>query len=65
MQTEAWQLKQLQTQLASWAELRHNLFKMNAEVEWFEKYAMKRPYTWEKVPDDDKKSTTTVTDPQE
>jgi dipeptidyl aminopeptidase/acylaminoacyl peptidase len=48
-----------------WAELRHNLFKMNAEVEWFEKYAMKRPYTWEKVPDDDKKSTTTVTDPQE
>jgi hypothetical protein len=24
MQTEAWQLKQLQTQLASWAELRHN-----------------------------------------
>ena len=48
-----------------WAELRHNLFKMNAEVEWFEKYAMKRPYTWETAPGDDKRSTSTATDPQE
>ena len=35
-----------------WAELRHELFKMNAELEWFERYATKRPFTWEKAPDD-------------
>jgi dipeptidyl aminopeptidase/acylaminoacyl peptidase len=33
-----------------WAELRHQLFKMNAELEWFERYAMGRTYTWEKAP---------------
>jgi hypothetical protein len=33
-----------------WGELRHILFKMNAELDWFEKYARKRPYTWEKAP---------------
>jgi len=33
-----------------WAELRHVLFKMNVELEWFEKYAMSRTYTWEKAP---------------
>ncbi len=33
-----------------WAELRHVLFKMNVELDWFEKYAMERPYTWEKAP---------------
>jgi dipeptidyl aminopeptidase/acylaminoacyl peptidase len=33
-----------------WAELRHVLFKMNVELDWFEKYAMNRPYTWEKAP---------------
>ncbi|HEV3060197.1 MAG TPA: S9 family peptidase [Vicinamibacterales bacterium] len=43
-----------------WAELRHNLYKMNAEIAWFEQYATRRPYTWEKAPGDDKdrKSTT-------
>jgi dipeptidyl aminopeptidase/acylaminoacyl peptidase len=35
-----------------WGELRHELFKMNVELEWFEKYATKRPYTWEKAPAD-------------
>jgi len=34
-----------------WEELRHVLFKMNAELEWFEKYATKRDYTWEKAPE--------------
>lgn len=29
-------------------ELRHRLFKMNVELDWFEKYAMNRVYTWEK-----------------
>jgi dipeptidyl aminopeptidase/acylaminoacyl peptidase len=33
-----------------WAELRHVLFKMNAELAWFEKYAMDRTYTWEAAP---------------
>jgi dipeptidyl aminopeptidase/acylaminoacyl peptidase len=34
-----------------WEELRHVLFKMNAELEWFEKYANKRDYAWEKAPE--------------
>jgi dipeptidyl aminopeptidase/acylaminoacyl peptidase len=34
-----------------WQELRHELFKMNIELEWFEKHAMNRPYTWEKAPE--------------
>jgi dipeptidyl aminopeptidase/acylaminoacyl peptidase len=33
-----------------WAELRHVLFKMNVELEWFEKYAMGREYVWDKAP---------------
>lgn len=35
-----------------WTELRHRLFKMNAELDWFEKYAMGRSYTWETAPAD-------------
>lgn len=34
-----------------WRELRHELFKMNAELAWFEKYAMGREYVWEKAPE--------------
>jgi dipeptidyl aminopeptidase/acylaminoacyl peptidase len=37
-----------------WQELRHQLFKMNVELEWFEKHAMNRPYTWEKAPEEQK-----------
>ncbi len=33
-----------------WQELRHELFKMNVELDWFEKYARGRTYTWEKAP---------------
>ena len=33
-----------------WRELRHQLFKMNAELEWFEKYVREREYVWEKAP---------------
>ena len=36
------------------AELRHQLFKMNAEIEWFEKHATGRPYTPEKAPEEKK-----------
>jgi dipeptidyl aminopeptidase/acylaminoacyl peptidase len=33
-----------------WQELRHLIFKANVELEWFEKYARGRTYTWEKPP---------------
>ncbi len=48
-----------------WAELRHQLFKLNTEIEWFEKYATKRPFTPEKAPGDEKKDTKTTTDQQQ
>jgi dipeptidyl aminopeptidase/acylaminoacyl peptidase len=35
-----------------WNELRHQLFKVNAELEWFEKYVTGRPYTWTAAPGD-------------
>jgi dipeptidyl aminopeptidase/acylaminoacyl peptidase len=38
-----------------WAELRHRLFKLQIEMEWFEKYVHNRPYEWETVPGDEKK----------
>jgi len=34
-----------------WVDPRHQLFKANAELEWFEKYAIGRAYIWEKAPD--------------
>jgi len=33
-----------------WTELRHQLFKANVELAWFEKYALNREYVWEKPP---------------
>jgi dipeptidyl aminopeptidase/acylaminoacyl peptidase len=45
-----------------WGELRHQLYKVNAEIDWFEKYATKRPFTWEKAPGEDKKDLKTSTD---
>lgn len=35
-----------------WQELRHQLFKVNVELDWFEKWVTKRPYTWEKAPEE-------------
>ena len=35
-----------------WRELRHQLFKMNVELEWFERYVMEREYAWEEAPAD-------------
>jgi dipeptidyl aminopeptidase/acylaminoacyl peptidase len=34
-----------------WSELRHQLFKMNVELDWFEKHARGREYQWETPPD--------------
>ena len=33
-----------------WGQLRHMMFKANKELEWFERYAMGRAYTPEKLP---------------
>ncbi|MCG8461200.1 MAG: S9 family peptidase [Holophagales bacterium] len=33
-----------------WRELRHQLFKMNAELAWFEKYVREEEYEWEVAP---------------
>ena len=35
-----------------WQELRHELFKVNVELAWFEQWVTKRPYIWEKAPGD-------------
>jgi dipeptidyl aminopeptidase/acylaminoacyl peptidase len=45
-----------------WQELRHELFKMNVELDWFEKYAIGRRYEWEKAPDDQKPAQKTTSD---
>jgi dipeptidyl aminopeptidase/acylaminoacyl peptidase len=45
-----------------WAELRHQLFKLNTEIELFEKYVTKRPFTPEKAPGDDTKDTKPTTE---
>jgi dipeptidyl aminopeptidase/acylaminoacyl peptidase len=45
-----------------WGELRHQLSKLNAEIEWFEKYATQRPFTPERAPGEEKKDGKTSTD---
>lgn len=35
-----------------WGELRHQLYKANVELEWFERYVNGRTYSWERVPTD-------------
>jgi dipeptidyl aminopeptidase/acylaminoacyl peptidase len=35
-----------------WGELRHQLFKINVELEWFEKHVTGRPYEWSVAPGD-------------
>jgi dipeptidyl aminopeptidase/acylaminoacyl peptidase len=47
-----------------WGELRHQLYKLNVEIEWFEKYATKRPFSWEKAPGDEKKDLKSTTEQQ-
>ena len=44
-----------------WTELRHRLFKLQIEMEWFEKHIHNRAYTWEKVPGDEKTDAPKVT----
>ncbi len=33
-----------------WRELKHELFKVNIELDWFEKHALNREYKWELAP---------------
>ena len=35
-----------------WQELRHQLYKANAELEWFERYVRGLSYNWERAPGD-------------
>ena len=44
-----------------WTELRHRLFKLQIEMEWFEKHVHNRPYVWERAPGDEKKETPKTT----
>ena len=50
-----------------WAELRHRLFKLQIEMEWFEKYIHNRAHVWEPAPGDAKngpvRTTTTAAQP--
>ena len=46
-----------------WRELRHQLFKMNAELAWFEQHVTERSYVWEEAPGG-KKGTETETSDQ-
>jgi dipeptidyl aminopeptidase/acylaminoacyl peptidase len=48
-----------------WGELRHQLSKLNAEIEWFEKYATRRPFTPERAPGEEKKDSKSTTDHQQ
>ena len=49
-----------------WGELRHQLSKLNAEIEWFEKYATHRPFMPERAPGDEtKKDPKASTDQQQ
>jgi dipeptidyl aminopeptidase/acylaminoacyl peptidase len=45
-----------------WGELRHQLSKLNAEIDWFEKYATHQPFTPERAPGDEKKELKPTTD---
>jgi len=39
-------------------ELRHQLFKVNVELDWFEKHVTRRSYAWEKAPEEPSKAST-------
>jgi dipeptidyl aminopeptidase/acylaminoacyl peptidase len=47
-----------------WSELRHRLFKLQIEMEWFEKWVNNRTYEWERVPGEEKKEPAKTTTAQ-
>jgi dipeptidyl aminopeptidase/acylaminoacyl peptidase len=46
-----------------WTELRHRLYKLKIDMEWFDKNLYNRAYTWEKVPGEEKKEPAKTTAP--
>lgn len=47
-----------------WNELRHQLFKINVELEWFERHVTGRSYTWTSAPGDPPRTGTRPTTSQ-
>ena len=45
-----------------WRELRHELFKVNVEIDWFERHVRGIEYEWETAPADDGEEGTAATD---
>ncbi len=45
-----------------WRELRHELFKVNVEIDWFERHARGIEYEWETAPGDDEEDMAATTD---
>ena len=43
-----------------WQELRHELFKVNVELDWFERHVRGIEYEWEMAPGDDEEEMTTT-----
>jgi dipeptidyl aminopeptidase/acylaminoacyl peptidase len=42
-----------------WSELRHQLFRANVDLDWFERWVTERDYVWEEAPGSEKPKTTT------
>ena len=45
-----------------WRELRHELFKVNVEIDWFERHVHGIEYEWETAPGDDEEDMAATTD---
>ena len=45
-----------------WRELRHELFKVNVEIEWFERHVRGMEYEWETPPDEGERDRAAATD---
>ena len=45
-----------------WRELRHELFKVNVEIDWFERHVRGIEYEWETAPGDDEEDMEATTD---
>ena len=43
-----------------WTELRHQLFKANVHLEWFERWVHDREYEWEEAPGDEEEARATT-----
>ena len=46
-----------------WSELRHVLFRVQVELEWFDKWLFSKSYTWEVAPGDSAAAKTATSQP--